>query len=141
MSSAQEVVGLTAWPENESEVSADALIKHAARLVLDTSARAGLLMTAAYPKVGEATRDPAAFAQWGYAINAEISVAQVAVLLVEVQKHSPKLADDLARKLWDFTQEHGLLYELAWEYLDARGVDAESVRAAAEAKAKEAPGV
>ncbi|MCS4278037.1 hypothetical protein M2390_003260 [Mycetocola sp. BIGb0189] len=141
MSSAQEVVGLTAWPENESEVSADALIKHAARLVLDTSARADLMMPAVYPKVGEATRDQAAYTRWVQAITAEVSAAQVAVLLGEVQKHSPELADDLARKLWDFAQEPSLLYEMAWEYLDARGVDAESVRAAAEAKAKEAPGV
>lgn len=60
-------------------------------------------------------------------LTAIIGVQQVAVLIVESQRQDRERGDDLARTLWAYTEDGGLLSELMWDYLSDRGVDPQAV--------------
>lgn len=117
----------TKWPESEEAATADAMILHGARLAAAWSADSRELMTKAYAFDKDAPERKPALRAYMDALVAMIAEAQVVDLLVQVQADDATAADVLARRLWDLTEDGGVLMELMWEYIDARGVDADAV--------------
>lgn len=128
-----ELLKLTAWPEREADVSADALIVHGARLAMSWSSETRPLGSRVFRMSKDDPEYEDAMRRYLDAITAMIAEAQVAVALVAIQEVSREQADDVARRLWHFTEDGGLLHELMFDYLDDRGISSEAVWEAAEA--------
>jgi hypothetical protein len=114
------------WP-SEVSATADDLIKHFAASVLIEHARSEPVMHAYMdaekgdPEHGRLARE------WMLSIIAMIGAAHTAHALIFIRKHSPALADALARELVEYTEDGGLYTELAWDWLEERHVDPQRI--------------
>lgn len=122
-----EILEQTKWPEREEDATADALVRHGARIAVAVQATADELMHEAFALDRESPEYKPAMRRYLDAVSGFIAEAQVVVALVETQKRSPEAADSLARLLWELTEDGGVLHELMYDYLAARGVDADAV--------------
>ena len=116
----------TDWPSNADQATADQMVRNSARQGAIEHETALLWMKhAGRVEMGtdERRRRNHHFVT---GLGSFIANAQVALLLVEVQKRDSALADELARLAWDLTEDGGVLAELSWEWLHDRGVDADS---------------
>lgn len=123
------------WPETEQDATADALVKHGAMVAMVMSRENHDRMRAAYKYSKDDPERAGALREWVQGLAGEIAEAQVAVLLNTIQTDAPDRADELARMLWRYTEDGGLLYELMFDLLDARGIDAEGLRREIDAEA------
>ncbi|WP_353809140.1 hypothetical protein [Agromyces sp. SYSU T00194] len=121
-----ELVAKTDWPKRDEDATADAMILHGARLTIAWQAETHQLMTRAFAVDRESAEYKPAMRRYVDAVQAMLAEAQVVVALVQVQRRSPELADEIARELYSMTEDGGVVGELMWEYLDARGVDADA---------------
>lgn len=122
-------VDQTSWPDSEEEAIADAMILHALRVAAIADAEGERWMRWA-DLAGRGTDElRRRNDRWIDHVQSLIANSQVAALLVEVQKHDPKRADELARLIWDLTEDGGVFLELGWDWANARGVDAEQLYA------------
>lgn len=122
----------TEWPQCEEDATADALIVHGARLAVTMRASTDLLMRKAFDTDKESPEYRPAMSAYIDGLTSMIAESQVVIALVELQKESRERADHIARRLWDLTEDGGVLPELMWEYLTDRGIDAEAIWARAE---------
>ena len=127
-----DLLKLTAWPEREEAATADALIVHGARLAMGWSAETRLLSARVFRMSKDDPEYQDAMRRYLDAMTAMIAEAQVTAALVAIQEVSREQANDVARRLWHFTEDGGLLHELMFDYLDARGIPSEQVWEAAE---------
>lgn len=125
--SRDEIVEQTKWPERVEDATADALIRHGARIAVAVQAQADDLMHEAFAIDRESPEYKPAMRRYLDAISAFIAEAQAVVALAEVQKRSPEAGDELARLMWELTEDGGVLHELMYDYLAGRGVDADAV--------------
>lgn len=115
----------TSWPKNAEMATADQMIRHSIRVgALDYDVALLWMRNADRFERGsaESVRSNGNFAR---EVGNFIANTQVAFLLHEIQKRDVDLADTLARLAFDLTEDGGVLGELSWEWLDARGVDAD----------------
>jgi hypothetical protein len=126
-----EIVEATKWPETEDAATADALILHGARITVAWQERNAKAMREVYAFDREDPDRKPAMRNYIDGVTAMIAEGQLVISLVEVQKRSREQADELAKHLWGITEDGGALGELMWQYLDERGVDAETVFQAA----------
>lgn len=131
----KSLIESTQWPSNLDGVTADALIVHGARLAVSWSYQSHELMRIAFATDKEAPEYKPAMRAYMDALVGMIAEAQVVDLLVQVQKENPSQAEELAQRIWQITEDGGVLTEFMWEYLVARGVDADAVFAVAEREA------
>lgn len=129
------LIDATQWPKTEEDATADALIVHGARLALAMRAKTDVLMHEAFAFERDSPEGKAALRAYMDAITSMIAEAQLVLALVEVQKASREQADALARLLWELTEDGGVLPELMWDALTARGIDADAVWALADKSA------
>jgi hypothetical protein len=134
---AKAIVEQTDWPKTEEAVTADALILHGSRISMATRVSTDRLFDAWNRTERDSPEWKPALKAYLDSLSAMIAEAQVVIALVEVQKTSPGQADALARRLWELTEDGGVLPELMWDYLSDRGVDAQAVWDAAEAEDRE----
>lgn len=128
MNEAQKaIVALTGWPEREENATAETLIKYFARIALARSVEHQRTSRAYFRAERDTLEHTEALREYLESTTTIIGVQQVAVLLVEAQKRDRDLADDLARTLWAYTEDGGLLSELMWDYLSDRGIDPQAV--------------
>jgi hypothetical protein len=133
----QAIVDQTDWPKTEDEVTADALIKYFARIALSRGVRHEQT-SREYFRAERDTLDRTEKLQaYLESLTTIIGSQQVTVLLAEAQKQDRDRADTLARVLWGYTEDGGLLSELMWDYLTDRGVDPQAVWDASESEAVE----
>ncbi|MBW9118869.1 hypothetical protein JNB63_02055 [Microbacterium trichothecenolyticum] len=123
----QTLIERTQWPIRPEDVTADALIIHGARLAMGWSANSHELAEVAFAQDRESPTYKPAMRAYLDAITGMIAEAQVVIALVDVQKRSPEQAEELARKLWECTEDGGALHELMFDYLDDRGLDAQAI--------------
>lgn len=122
----------TDWPKREEDATADALILYGARLAAVISAESHELMVKAFAIDTDSPERKLALRAWTDAVVSMISAAQVVDLLAQVQQTSREQADALAARIWDLTEDGGVLMELMWDALATRGLDADAVFAMAE---------
>lgn len=115
------------WPENRDEATADRLIACAATGTLELDHRHDALYDAVPWGDKEAPEYGPAIRRWADAISATVSRAQFAALLVTMQSQDRAVADAAAQLIWDMTDDGGWLIEIMWDYLNARGYDAEAI--------------
>lgn len=132
------LIDATQWPATEDAATADALIVHGARLVAAMHAQNDVKMRKAFALDTDHPERKPALSAYMDGVTSMIAEAQVVLALAEVQKASRDQADALSRLLWVLTEDGGALTELAWEALDARGIDADAVFATAERHAEPA---
>lgn len=130
------LIDATQWPDTEDGATADALIVHGARLVAAMHAQNDVKMRKAFALDNEDPHRKPALRAYMDGVTSMIAEAQLVIALAEVQKTSREQADALSRLLWGLTEDGGALTELAWEVLDARGIDADAVFATAEKHAE-----
>lgn len=131
---AKTIVAQTDWPRREDDVTADALIKYFARIALSLGPkheRTSREYFRAERDTPERTEKLHAYLE---SLTTIIGIQQVTVLLAEAQKQDRDRSDALARVLWAYTEDGGLLSELMWDYLTDRGVDPQVVWDAAESE-------
>lgn len=137
--SRKALVSLTEWPEAGEDATADALILCSARQATANHA----LGIEWLHRADDVDRDtPAGDGErrrrnrLGFDhLGQFVTDSQVAYLLATIQKTDRALADDLARRLWDATEDGGLFGELGWEWLQNRGIDANEAWKIAQASA------
>lgn len=129
---AKKLVEATQWPERAEDATADALIVHGARLALAWEAETRPLSRRAFKMAKDDPERPEALRRYVDATAAMIAEAQVTAALVAIQEVSREQADEVARRLWHYTDDGGLLSELMFDYLDARGISSETVWEAAQ---------
>jgi hypothetical protein len=116
----------TAWPASTEGATADQMILHSIRQgAIEHDIALAWMRHADLVESGtpESHRRNAKFA---HGVGHFIANTQVALLLHEIQKRDKDLADELARLTFEVTEDGGTLGELSWEWLDARGVDADA---------------
>lgn len=126
----------TDWPKRREDATADALIVHSARTALGAQAEARRLFDVWNGIEKDAPEWTPALRDYLDALSMAIADAQIAAALVYVQKWSSTRAGELARLLWEYTEDGGVLSELMFDYLNDRGVDADAVWEVAEADAR-----
>lgn len=129
---AKAIVEKTDWPKTEDGATADALILHGARVSMAMRAATDARFSAWSSSEKGTDEYTATLKEYLDSMSAMIAESQVVIALVEVQKRDTAEADALARRLYDLTEDGGVLQELMWDYLSARGVDAQAVWDAAE---------
>ena len=133
----KELIGATGWPTSEADATADALIVHGARLAVAMHAANDVLMRRAYALPKDDTERQPALRDYLDGITSMIAEAQVVLALVAVQEnHGRDAADAVAQRLWEMTEDGGVLTELMWEALDDREINADAVFALAEKSAE-----
>lgn len=115
------------WPETEAEATADRMIACAAAGTLELHAEADPLYRAVPWDDKESAERGPAIRRWARALAHSVSRGQTAALLVAMQEKSPEAADDAARLIWRMTEDGGWLFEIMWDYLNARGYDAQAI--------------
>lgn len=120
------------WPENEADATADRMIACAAAATLDLQAETDPLYHAVPWGDKESTERGPAIRRWARAIAHAVSRGQFAALLVAMQEKSPEAADEAARLIWSMTEDGSWLFEIAFDYLNDRGYDAQAIWASAE---------
>ena len=123
---AEQIIEQTKWPESGEEATADRLIVHGARIAMALDAESHELYTAV--PWGHPGTEPYRTAVRRYmdSLVSMIAQAQVTIALREIQKHSRDQADEIARLLWELTEDGGALHEIMWDVLNERGVDAQA---------------
>lgn len=129
---AKKLIEATEWPGRVEDVTADALITHGARLALAWEAETRPLSRRVFKMAKDDPERPEAMRRYLDATTAMIAEAQVTAALVAIQEVSREQANEVARRLWYMTEDGGLLSELMFDYLDARGVSSEAVWDAAQ---------
>lgn len=123
----QKLIDATEWPTTADLATADAMIVHGARLAMTMQADTDILskryfrMDRSDPGHRDAAR---AYMQ---SVVHMIAEAQVTIAIAKVQEKDRAAADELARTLWIYTEDGGLLHELMFDYLQDRGVDAQAM--------------
>lgn len=128
----QAIVAQTGWPEREEDVTADDLIKYFARIALSRGVRHEQKSREWFRAERDTPERTEKLQAYLESLTTIIGIQQVTVLLAEAQKQDRDRADTLARVLWGYTEDGGLLSELMWDYLTDRGVDPQAVWDAAE---------
>lgn len=126
------LIEATEWPTREESATADALIVHGARLAIAMHASNDVLMRKAFDLDRESPEYKPAMRAYVDGITSMIAEAQVVIALVQVQKTSREQADDVARMLWELTEDGGVLPELMFDYLTDRRIDANAMWALAD---------
>ncbi|WP_138945279.1 hypothetical protein [Plantibacter sp. M259] len=129
---AKAIVAQTGWPEREEDVTADNLIKYFARIALSRGVRHEQTSREWFRADRDTPERDEKLQAYLESLTTIIGIQQVTVLLVEAQKRDRDQADTLARVLWAYTEDGGLLSELMWDYMTDRGVDPQAVWDAAE---------
>lgn len=128
MNEAQKaIVALTDWPERVDDATAETLIKYFARIALARGVEHERASHAYFRAERDTPERVETLRAYLDSLTTITAVQQVAVLLVEAQKGDLYLADGLARTLWAYTEDGGLLSELMWDYLSDRGIDPQAV--------------
>lgn len=125
------------WPENEVDATADRMIACAAAATLALHEEANPLYHAVPWDDKESPERTPAIRAWARALAHAISRGQFAALLATMQEKSPEAADDAARLIWRMTEDGGWLFEIMFDYLNARGYDAQAIQEQAEKDATE----
>jgi hypothetical protein len=133
----QAIVAQTDWPTTEDGVTADALIKYFARIALSLDPKHELTSREYFRAERDTPERTEKLQAYLESLTTIIGIQQVTVLLAEAQKQDRDRADTLARVLWGYTEDGGLLSELMWDYLTDRGVDPQAVWDTAKAEADE----
>lgn len=120
------------WPENEADATADRMIACAAAGTLDLHAEAHPLYREVPWDDKESPERTPAIRRWARALGYAVSLSQFAALLATMQEKSPEAADEAARLIWQMTEDGGWLFEIMFDYLNARGYDAQAIQEQAE---------
>jgi len=131
----QKLIDATEWPTSAELATADAMIVHGARLAMKMQADSDVLSKRFFrmDKTDPGYRDAAR--AYGERVTHMVAEAQATIALAKVQEKDRAAADELARTLWVYTEDGGLLHELMFDYLDARGVDSQAMLDLAERSA------
>lgn len=122
------LIDATQWPAREADVTADALIVHGARLTIAMQANDERLMRDAFALDRESPDYKPAMRAYMDAVTGMIAEAQVVLALIAVQEdHGREAADAIALRLWEITEDGGVIGELMWGALDDRKINAEAV--------------
>lgn len=131
----QRLIDASEWPTTAELATADAMIVHGARLAMTMQADADVLSRRFFrmDKTDPGYRDAAR--AYGDSVVHMIAEAQATIAIAKVQEKDRAAADELARTLWIYTEDGGLLHELMFDYLDARGIDSQAMWSLAERSA------
>tara|TARA_R110002051_G_scaffold1853_2_gene10175 strand:- start:8484 stop:8939 length:456 start_codon:yes stop_codon:yes gene_type:complete len=124
---ANEADTQTDWPKNTEMATADQMIRHSIRAGAIDHDVALLWMRDSDRFEHGTVENVRSISNFAFGVGSFIANTQVALLLHEIQKRDGELADTLARLVFDLTEDGGVLGELSWEWLDARGVDADGL--------------
>lgn len=126
----------TAWPDDGSAATADAMIRYFARRAAISNGIADASMHVYFSlNKGDAAHDETG-RDWVAKVDAFVTKASIAALLVLVQKRDRGMADALASELYDLIDAGDVWGELGWDWLTERGVDAKAVYDDAHDRAK-----
>jgi len=127
----------TSWPNTQEEATADRLILHGARVAMAMAAVTDQLSERWFSLDKSDPEYVPARSRYLDAVSGQIAESQIVVALASLQQWSRDEADKMAARLWELTEDGGVLPELMWDYLTERGVDAEALWTAAQAEAHE----